>query len=502
MASSDRLDFVSSLEAGRVSEVVLSRIESRSFSSARLNSNAESLRQFAEVFSNAELRGLVTSIHYDVILPPVSDKRLQNKFQSCAEATENAAAFTRAISSLFTILSAWSVEGIALHLTATSPSDDAALRVGSVHVKPGRNDLQYITLDGTILSVVELPSVQSIASLNTEKVDRHSSKASGRKLHPDLVYAVAAALPALRSAAWEFSMPPRRMAARRQTFRAALVRLLTLPSLSSIRTLHITLHDKDPRNEEVEPESFVRDGGDDSLSIAFQRLLTLPELSGIHFSGKWCLSSLAFKEGFGPSVASVHIDLSSVTPDGKWLFDVVPPPSDEEDLSDEDAASEPEHEFHDDFDAADSDAVDQVDKKAEAKANFELPVTDSRGDPSPENFTPLAISIADAVAKSSGHLRVVEVHLIGSISHIHLGYLGSSIGWTDQPQLSANWPGWSRDKIQSQNEAKIPSWQIFVWGEVVYVGWKIPGGLRQVMEKRVGQGNIYVSSTVRSLKFK
>ncbi|KAF7540414.1 hypothetical protein G7054_g1310 [Neopestalotiopsis clavispora] len=494
------LDFVSSLEAGRVSKIVLSRIGQRSFSSIRLNSNPESLLQFVEIFSSADFHGLVKSIHYDIILPSVSEKRLQNKLQSSAEAAENTIAFTRGLSSLFTILSAWNVEGIALYLTATSPSDDPALRVGShsVDVKAGRNDLQYITFDGTD---TQLPSVRAIGSLNTQKVDAHSSKASGRRLHPDLVCAMAAALPALESAAWEFFMPPRRMVARRQTFRAAIARLLMLPSLSSIRTLHITLHDKDPRNEEQEPENFASDGVEDDLSVAVQRIVTLPELSEVNFSGKWSLSPVAFKEGFGPSLSSVYIDLSSVTPDGKWLFDIVPLPSDEEDFSDEDARSEPEQDFHDDFDSADSDVVDQVDKKAEARANFDLPATDSRGDPSSENFIPLATSIADAVSSSHGPLRLVEVHLLGSISHVHFGYLGSPNDPADQSRFWGTWPDWSRDKMESQSKAMGPSWQIFVWGEVVYVEWRVPTVLRQAMEKRVGQGNVFAWSTVREIEF-
>ncbi|KAF5005763.1 hypothetical protein FDECE_7805 [Fusarium decemcellulare] len=64
--------------------------------------HSESLRQFDEIFSRAEIRDSVKTIRYDVVLPIVSDKRLQNKFQSKKEAAENSHVFTEAILALFT----------------------------------------------------------------------------------------------------------------------------------------------------------------------------------------------------------------------------------------------------------------------------------------------------------------------------------------------------------------------------------------------------------------
>lgn len=120
--------------------------------------------------------------------------------------------------------------------------------------------MQYIKFDGTILSNKKPHSVRAIASLNTEKVDRGSSKASGTRLNPDLVCATAAALPELKSAIWGFSMPPRCMVAWHQTFRATLAHVVMIHSHSSIRTHHFTIQDKEPHNNEIEPESFFLDG--------------------------------------------------------------------------------------------------------------------------------------------------------------------------------------------------------------------------------------------------
>ncbi|KAK1624749.1 hypothetical protein BDP81DRAFT_398375 [Colletotrichum phormii] len=128
--SSERLDFVFSSGIGQPSRVVTNRVESRCFTAVRLNSHAESLRQFEQVFTDPEIRHFVKTIRYDVLLPSLSDKRLQNKFQSTREAAANTAALTQAMLALFTSLSSWQKrdpqndEGIRLFLTATSPSGD------------------------------------------------------------------------------------------------------------------------------------------------------------------------------------------------------------------------------------------------------------------------------------------------------------------------------------------------------------------------------------------
>lgn len=105
MSSSETLDFVASVTVGRVSRAVLSRVETRSFNTVKLNSHPESLRQFGDVFSDETIRDLVKAIRFDVVLPVISDKRLRNKFQSSREAAENSRVFTEAVVALFTRLS-------------------------------------------------------------------------------------------------------------------------------------------------------------------------------------------------------------------------------------------------------------------------------------------------------------------------------------------------------------------------------------------------------------
>ncbi|KAJ3528591.1 hypothetical protein NM208_g10131 [Fusarium decemcellulare] len=152
MSSSETLDFVSSIAVGRISKAVISRVESRSFTTVKLNSHSESLRQFDEIFSRAEIRDSVKTIRYDVVLPTVSDKRLQNKFQSRKEAAENSHVFTEAMLALFTRLSDWqSQRGVKLTLTVTSPSDDPILQTKYLKVKSRRNCFKYLDIETSML---------------------------------------------------------------------------------------------------------------------------------------------------------------------------------------------------------------------------------------------------------------------------------------------------------------------------------------------------------------
>ncbi|KAI1863219.1 uncharacterized protein JN550_009745 [Neoarthrinium moseri] len=502
MSNSDLLDLVSSISAARVSNVVLSRVEGQTFSKVRLNSHPESLRQFDSVICSEEARQKVKDIHYDVILPSVSEKRLENKFQSSNEASENTLAFISAILSLFTRLSSWNARGIALRLTATSPSDDTALRVvsRSVCIKSKRNHFKYIGLDLHLHLTGRFPLVRCVSSSDFERLDSNSTNPSGRRVYPDLIASMSVSLPALKSISWEFYMPPRRMVSRRQEFWVALGRALALPEFSHLACARITLYDRDPRNEGADLHSLVVGSRDATVDLAIQKICTLPTLTTLHLCGNWSLSSIAFAKGFGLRVNSVYIDLSSVTPDGRWLFDPIPPLSDEENFNDDDLASDSEHEVLHDFDSADSDSIDFLGEKAEDIANFELPVREIHGEPSAHAFGPLAIALANAVIQSSSCLGRLEVHLLGSLSQVHLGYFNPDTEEVYKPRGANFWSIWSRPKVRARFEAGAATWHISVQGDVAYIGWKVPAGLRKAMENGVGAGNVFAYSHAKDLE--
>lgn len=509
MATSDTLDFVSSVGVGKMSTVAQSRIDSRTFSAIRTNSSAEFLRQFEEAFARTDLRSLVRRIDFDVILPPVSEKRLENKFQSSLEAQANSTAFSRAVMDLFARLSSWDSKGIALRVTATSPSDDETMRATgrSISVRPRRNDFRYIGADLAAIPETGLPKVYSVSSLDMEKLDCNSGNPSGRRLHPDLLQVMMLSLPMLESAKWEFFMPPRSRGQRRQEFRAALAAALDRSSFSSLQSLCITLHDVDPRNEDAELESFVGDTGVDDLSAAVQGICNSPTLTTLRLCGKWSLSSTAFERGFGPSVSSVYIDFSSISPSGNWLFDSIPHLADEDETCDDYNDNDSDDEASTggdlyDFNSADSDEMDNLDSEAEDRINFFLPAQETRGRPNADNFVPLFVSVTTAAAKSFNSLAYLEAHLMGGVSQVHLGYFGCRGGQgRETAEFSVDWPHpWIRQRHPGE-ELDKPTWYLATWGAVDPDDWKIPGTLRAAMESCPTEVSIMTHSNIKALEF-
>ncbi|GJC83775.1 hypothetical protein ColLi_06613 [Colletotrichum liriopes] len=494
--SSETLDFVSSIEISQPSRVATSRVQARCFTAVRLNSHAESLRQFEQVFADSGIRHLVKTIRYDVLLPSISDKRLQNKFQCTREAAANAAAFTHAVLALFTSLSSWQKrdsqgdEGIRLFLTATSPSEDIELRSGRVTIKSDRNFYRYLDIDAKLLPSGRLPSVACVSSLSLVKIDRSTGRATGRRIHPAAVCKMTTALPSLQHASWEFYMPKRHLSLVRQEFRAALAQTLLEPSFTSLATLEIMLSDCDPENELAHPEKYVGDGGEDDLSRGLARMSGLPTVASITLRGKWILSPRAFpSQGFGPKLSFYFVEVSLVTPDGKWLFDDANPDFEESDV--EDMMTSDEEDGEDDpadVDSEDSDAADSFPRSL-ATASLDRPSKQVRGVPSPETFTPLVASFAKAVAGAEV-LRRAEMHIHGVLAMVDIGYIGFG---EEERSAFLNWPASARRAMKGGPVEKA-TWYLDASGEVSAVQWKIPTQIRAAMEDGVGKGNIKAST--------
>ncbi|EFQ30605.1 hypothetical protein CGRA01v4_12621 [Colletotrichum graminicola] len=473
--SSERLDFVSSIEIGQPSRAVTSRVQARSFTAVQLNSHSESLRQFEQVFDDAGIRHLVKTICYDVLLPSTSDKRLQNKFQSTREAATNSAAFTRAVLALFTSLSSWQRkdsqgnEGIRLSLTATSPSEDIERRNGSVTVKRGRNFYRYLDIDAKLLPSGRLPSVACVSLAE-----------------PPAAYHMATVVPSLQHASCEFYMPKLHLSQTRQGFRAALAQTLLDPSFTSLATLEILLSDSDPENELAQPEEYVGDDGEDDLSRGLARISGLTTMTSITLRGKWILYPRAFpSQGFGPRLSFYFVEVSLVTPDGKWLFDDANPDyeaSEPEDVttSNEDGPA--------DVDSEDSDAADSISRSL-ATANLDRPSKQVRGVPSPETFTPLVASFARAVAGADVPRRA-EMHIHGVLAMVDVGYIG--VGEEERTAF-LNWPASARRAIK-EGPVEKATWYLDASGEGSAVRWKLPAQIRAAMEDGVGEGNIKTST--------
>lgn len=482
MSSSETLDFVASVTVGRLSRAVLSRVETRSFNTVKLNSHPESLSQFDDVFSDETVRDSVKTIRYDVVLPVVSDKRLQNKFQSSREAAENSRVFTEAIVALFTRLSCWEGQkGVKLTLAATSPSDDPILRTANLKVKPQRNLFKYISIETSAI-----PPVSCISFLDLQDFDFNTRHESGRRLHPDAICAMAKALPCLEHTIWDLYMPPRRMPDLRKEFKAALANALQQPLYDCLATLTILLWDPDPRNEEA---ILIPDDEEDRLSLGVRRICELPTLVSLFLWGRWCISHRTFRR-FGPSVRSVFVDMSMTTPDGGWLLDVYSGSDQEEEYDVESEFSSDSDDQGDtlsDIDSENSDVEDRLPRRAEATANQDRPSKQIREVPNPETFTPLVAAFAQAIANSnSSCLGFAEMGLTAELASMRLSYSGDAIG--EDPRLGVL-PDFAQ-RIIKGDKVEMRRWQVNVYGGIKASGWTIPAVMWDAMEEVAGEENI------------
>ncbi|RSL68687.1 hypothetical protein CEP54_002679 [Fusarium duplospermum] len=490
MSSSETLDFVASVTVGRISRAVLSRVQTRSFNTIKLNNHPESLRQFDDVFSDETIRDLVKTVRYDVVLPVVSDKRLRNKFQSRKEAAENSRVFTEALVALFTRLSCWEGKrGIKLILTATSPSDDVILRTGNVRVKGQRNSFKYVSIETSVLPPDGLSPAPCISFLDIQSFDFSTGDISGRRLHPEVICIMATALPRLEHTIWDLYMPPRRMPTQRKQFKAGLSNALLQPLYNCLATMTIHLWDPDPRNEEA---ILVPDDEEDRLSLGIQRICELPTLVSLFLWGKWCISHHAFRR-FGPSVRAVFVDMSMTTPDGGWLLDIYPGSTEEEyDVeSDFDWDPDDQGDTLPDIDSENSDVEDRLPRRAEAMANQDLPDRQIREVPNPETFTPLVTSFVQAVANStsSACLEFFEMRLTTELASMRLCYSGDTGG--EDPRLGAL-PDFAQ-RIIKVEKGDTRRWRFDAYGGITASGWKIPVAMWDAMEKAVGEANIETS---------
>lgn len=493
MSSSETLDFVASVTVGRVSRAVLSRVETRSFTTVKLNSHPESLRQFDDVFSDETVRESAKNVRYDVVLPVVGDRRLRNKFQSAREAAENSRVFTEAIVALFTRLSCWEGQrGVKLTLTATSPSDDPILRTGNLRVKCQRNMFKYISIEASVLPVGNLPPAPCISFLDLQNLDSGTGDGSLRRLHPDALCTMANALPRLKHTIWDLYMPPRRMPDQRKEFKAALTHTLLRPLYASLVTLTILLWDPDPRNEEAK---LIPDDKEDRLSLGIRRICELPTLASLFLWGKWCVSDRAFRR-FGPSVKAVFVDMSMTTPDGGWLLDVYPGCTEDEHIaeSDSDSDSGDQGDSLPDIDSENSDVEDRLPRRAEDMANQDRPSKQIRELPNPETFNHLVTSFTQAVANSnhSSYLDFAEMSLTTELASMRLSYRGMAGG--EESRLGAL-PDFAQ-RIITEGKVEKRTWRFDAHGGITASGWKIPGAMWDAMEEAVGAENISTNTDV------
>ncbi|RMZ83680.1 hypothetical protein DV738_g1034, partial [Chaetothyriales sp. CBS 135597] len=360
-------------------------------STIRVDSTQDSLERFDSVFHGNSHRQSIKDIIYQVVLPPVTTKRLK-KLQSSREAATNNVVFTQAIFNLFNRLSKWEGNQVALTLKAGSPSDDAKVldaldtkHGGSPPIWDYRNVWKFLMINETMLPSGVLPQVGCISKLELSDVRR--------EIHPQSAGIIAAASPKARDMTWGFLLPGRRLPGLRKEIRSMLAHVLAKTPFPAVETWEITLGDTSPLNENFELESYCEKGEDDDLSLAVRRLLSLPTLTNLKLTGSWILSPVAFlaptTTTFSSSLTNLRLELAVTTPTGGWIStgDSTNP---DEDLDPEYYDSEASRAS---FNSEHSDHSDFMQHGDWEMADGNLPAAWFRYTPDPSTFNPLFLSL-------------------------------------------------------------------------------------------------------------
>ncbi|KAI1858011.1 uncharacterized protein JN550_012904 [Neoarthrinium moseri] len=328
-------------------------------------------------------RQSVRDIVYEVVLPPVSAKRLK-KLQSSLEAAANKVAFTQGIFDLFDRLRACQGNEVSTTLEARSPSDDAEV-LDDIEINHGgpeiwrfRNFWKFLMVDEGTLSLGVLPQVGYVS-----KLDFRWLSENGRSLHPKTAEIIVAALPKAQDMTWGFLMPGRRLLSLRKEFRSALAQLLSKTRFPSVEILKIHLEDGNLCKDNFELESYCEKEEEDDMS------------------GCWILSPIAFLdatetgvETISSTMTELHLELSVTTPSGEWINTGDHPRDGDDDIEDSDSDVS-----HASFNSAHSDHSDFVPKNEWLRADGKLPQNCFRDTPDPSTFGPLVLSLVRMVPK-------------------------------------------------------------------------------------------------------
>ncbi|KAL1884056.1 hypothetical protein Daus18300_000165 [Diaporthe australafricana] len=366
------------------------------FAEVETSSAHDQVKLFESAFADGRRRCLLRTLHFNVELPDISEKRYR-KFQNKREAAENARVFTDAVHALLCRLAPWAnvsddvetAPSFRLNLTSASPKDGTCPRLPDRHDRPAweaRNDFKYIKFD----RAPELPPVACVNMLYPD----------GRRLDPRVLGAIARALPRIKTLDWWFYTAPRRLhplwLGLRESMSSAV---LDLAALSTLENVHLYSEDSDPMNQDWEPTSILDSAGNDRLSVALNHLSRLPRLRKLKIDGLHTLSPAVFDlkyENAWPSLEYLELEVSAIAPDGYWYFTGNRNLADRDEQQRYESGSDASEAA---LDSEDSGASDFLPELKWARLDGQVPWFSFRRHPDPDVFDPFVIAMASAVVR-------------------------------------------------------------------------------------------------------
>ncbi|KAI2470870.1 hypothetical protein F4781DRAFT_161032 [Annulohypoxylon bovei var. microspora] len=221
--------------------------------------------------------------------------------------------FTKVICRIFKSLQKWNItrgsdKSLSFHLTIRGLS---------------RNDISYEAVRGCHKHVgfhgfQVLPSLPFVTYIRVEHID----------ILPSTMAMIYKALPRMEYLYWEIANVPRSLDHLRVSLRESLASTLLETNFEHLKVLEIMLYDENPLNDNWKPENHVGAYGNDRLSLAVNRILKLPNLTMLNlagFGGFFILSPAIFAQdeecgNISESLRCLILQVSKVTPDGRWYF--------------------------------------------------------------------------------------------------------------------------------------------------------------------------------------
>ncbi|KAK4201660.1 hypothetical protein QBC40DRAFT_323518 [Triangularia verruculosa] len=459
-----------------------------------------SLPEFVRLFGGKNIyrRGFLKTLRLVVVLPRVDQRRLL-RFQNHEEARLDNKAYTKAILWLFHKLSLWESE----------PKFELLLETLQLSQKRSgylwtRSDFKMLGVDETVFMKRTRGEgwLQTVGVVKKLQFGENSLFCGGWPVMDPGEWGLGILLDGIDDEVLEdlsltFHSPPRRSFARRRAHREGITQTLQhqITSLTALTKLRIWWSDRDPMNHNFRPGNFVENGEKDRFSLALRKLSHLPALRELVLEGNLCLGTEFWDEPSGqkkntwPSLKTLKIDMSMITPDGRWHYGGDP--------ESENPFDEPEDDDPSDWEDSDSDGPDDdwdtEDTRADHdwnKADGVLPNHKFRHEPDDETFGPFMAAMIRATARTRmPALESMEFKIAGGTDESVMEAIYADTTHT----MRSPWVIYDEEVAKFHNGAapfNKPRWALYLERLVGY--WKILSEITDAFTETVGKGCVLI----------
>ncbi|RSL48502.1 hypothetical protein CEP53_009515 [Fusarium sp. AF-6] len=372
-------------------------VEMHTFSQVKVRSDEFS--RFETAFCHMRRRRAVSTIDYDIVLPPYSQARCW-KFERPHEHAENMAVFSWAAHAIISSLHAWQTDEEALNVRAESRLDSSSLQ---------RQGIGLYRMGGHFLDFTEpcsvLPKVRRVSELSIRGVLR--------PLHPNAAFRIISAFPSLEYICIDLLEPDAVQQGMQRQHRSALtqhISSMNTTSFSSLTTLYLNWDSCEPLNHSFIPNNLdgPEQGSIDTLSTALHNISQSLPIAELYLYGPFRISPELFWPNDSPAPDSpphwpalqcLTVNASIVASDGTYYYTGTPgtPESENDDLWWPDNSRADGEVDNSGYASDDSRVRDPFDRQNIHRNNGTSPLNNWRSELDPSQFNPLVLALSRAI---------------------------------------------------------------------------------------------------------